>query len=54
MWYGKTGLYAASAVVFYWILCKKDGRTLIIGVFDSHRRWDDVKFIIEKHGKINL
>lgn len=51
--YGKTG-YTRQAQSCFIGYVKKDKRTLIIAVFDSHKRWEDVKLIIEKYGKVDL
>ncbi len=50
---GKTGFTKQAQSCFIGSV-QKNGRTLIIGVFKSHRRWDDVKFIIERYGKVDL
>ena len=50
---GKTGFtqQAQSCFIGY---VEKQGHMLIIAVFDSRRRWEDVKFILERYGKMDL
>ena len=51
--YGKTGYtqQAQSCFVGYFI---KGNDTYIIAVFGCRKRWDDIKFIIERYGKTDL
>jgi D-alanyl-D-alanine carboxypeptidase (penicillin-binding protein 5/6) len=51
--YGKTGYtrQAQSCFVGYF---NKGGHTRIIAVFGCHKRWEDIKFIIERYGKTDL
>lgn len=51
--FGKTGytIQAQSCFVGYFTMGK---RQYIIDVFGCRKRWDDIKHIIEKHGKIDL
>ena len=50
---GKTGFtqQAQSCFIGY---VEKEGHLLIIAVFDSRRRWEDVKYIVKRYGKIDL
>ncbi len=51
--YGKTGYTHAAKACFVGTLPKgKD--TLIIGVFGCTKRWDDIKHIVSKYGRIPL
>ncbi len=51
--YGKTGYTheAQSCFVGYFI---KGGHTYVVAVFGSRKRWEEVKRIIERYGKMNL
>ncbi len=51
--YGKTGYtnQAQSCFVGY---VPKGGHTVLISVFSSQRRWRDIKFIVERYGRIDL
>ena len=51
--YGKTGYTHAAKACFVGTIPKgKD--TLIIGVFGCTKRWDDIKHIVSKYGRISL
>lgn len=50
---GKTG-YTRQAQSCFVGFMEHQGRLLIVAVFDSRKRWQDVKFIIERYGKIDL
>ena len=51
--YGKTGYtrQARSCFVGYF---NKGGHTCIIAVFGCRKRWEDIKFMIERYGKTDL
>ncbi|MBI4309209.1 MAG: D-alanyl-D-alanine carboxypeptidase [Candidatus Omnitrophica bacterium] len=51
--YGKTGYtrQAQSCFVGYFI---KRNHVYVIGVFGCRKRWEDIKFIIERYGGVNL
>lgn len=51
--YGKTGYTRSAGACFVGTLQKGDS-TLIIAVFGCPRRWDDIKHIVSKYGKIPL
>lgn len=51
--YGKTGYTRAAKQCFVGYLMKGDD-ICIISVFGCTRRWDDIKFIIERYGGIDL
>ena len=51
--YGKTG-YTLSAQACFVGHILKGGKHLFIAVFGCTARWDDVKYIIEKYGGIDL
>ena len=53
--YGKTGYTRAAQACFVGHVVK-DKRTLIIAIFGcpGNTRWEDIKFIIEKYGGIDL
>jgi D-alanyl-D-alanine carboxypeptidase (penicillin-binding protein 5/6) len=51
--FGKTGYTRAARACFVGAV-EKNGRQLIIAVFGCSSRWDDVKYIIEKHAGIDL
>ena len=51
--YGKTGYTHAAKACFIGTL-EKGQSTLIVGVFGCSKRWDDIKHIISKYGKISL
>ncbi len=51
--YGKTGYTRRAGACFIGTV-KDKGRTLIIGVFGCSRRWEDVRYIMRKHGGIAL
>jgi D-alanyl-D-alanine carboxypeptidase (penicillin-binding protein 5/6) len=51
--YGKTGYTRAAGTCFVGTL--QDGqRTLIIGVFDCHDRWEDIRRVITSYGGVRL
>ncbi|NLE65312.1 MAG: D-alanyl-D-alanine carboxypeptidase [Elusimicrobia bacterium] len=51
--YGKTGYTKAAKACFIGQI-EKDGKALIVGVFGSGTRWDDVKHLVEHYGGIDL
>ena len=51
--YGKTG-YTRSAQSCFVGYVDKGKRRLIVAVFGCTRRWDDIKFIIENYGGVDL
>ncbi len=51
--YGKTGYTRAAGACFVGTLQKGDS-TLIIAVFGCPKRWDDIKHIVSKYGRIAL
>ena len=51
--YGKTGYTRGAQSCFVGYLPKGDD-VVIIAVFGCRKRWEDVKFIIERYGKIDL
>lgn len=51
--YGKTGYTHAAKACFIGTI-KKGKSTLIIGVFGCSKRWDDIKHVVSKYGKISL
>lgn len=51
--YGKTG-YTRQAQSCFIGYVQKNGHMLVIAVFDSRRRWEDVKHVIERYGKVDL
>jgi D-alanyl-D-alanine carboxypeptidase (penicillin-binding protein 5/6) len=51
--YGKTGYTRAAGSCFVGTVRKGD-HALIIAVFGCKRRWEDIKFIIEKYGGVDL
>lgn len=51
--YGKTGYTHAAKSCFVGTL-PKGGDTLIIAVFGCTKRWDDIKHIVTKYGRIAL
>lgn len=51
--YGKTGYTRAAGPCFVGTI-QKGGSTLIIAVFKCSRRWDDIKHIVSRYGKIAL
>jgi D-alanyl-D-alanine carboxypeptidase (penicillin-binding protein 5/6) len=51
--YGKTG-YTREAQSCFVGSIPRGKENLIIAVFGCNRRWDDIKFILERYGKIDL
>jgi D-alanyl-D-alanine carboxypeptidase (penicillin-binding protein 5/6) len=51
--YGKTGYTNAAQACFVGYVTKNE-QPLIIAVFGCSERWDDVKFIIERYGEVDL
>lgn len=52
--YGKTGYTTAARACFVGHVDKKEGETVIIAVFGCSRRWEDVKYILEYYGGMDL
>lgn len=51
--FGKTG-WTRSAKACFVGTTKKGGSTLIIAIFGCTRRWEDIKYIVEHYGHIDL
>lgn len=51
--YGKTGYTNAAKACFVGQV-QRDNKPLIIAVFGCARRWEDVKFIVERYGGVDL
>lgn len=51
--YGKTGFTLQAQQCFIGYI-PKEGHVLIIAVFDSRKRWEDVKYLIQRYGKVSL
>ncbi len=51
--YGKTGWTQAAKACFVGYF-ERDKKVFIIAVFSCSRRWDDVKYIVERFGKLDL
>lgn len=51
--YGKTGYTRAAGTCFVGTLSQGD-RTLIIGVFDCHDRWEEIKRVVTRYGGARL
>lgn len=51
--YGKTGYTRAAKSCFVGTI-EKGGSTLIIGVFGCTKRWNDIKHVVSKYGRIRL
>ena len=51
--YGKTGYTKAAKSCFIGTM-QKGNSTLIMGVFGCTRRWDDIKHIVSKYGRIKM
>jgi D-alanyl-D-alanine carboxypeptidase (penicillin-binding protein 5/6) len=51
--FGKTG-YTRAALSCFVGYVEKKGRRLYIAVFGCAKRWDDIKYIIETRGKVDL
>jgi len=51
--YGKTGYTRAAGACFVGTI-QKGKSTLIIGVFGCKDRWDDIKYIVSRYGRILL
>jgi serine-type D-Ala-D-Ala carboxypeptidase (penicillin-binding protein 5/6) len=51
--YGKTGFtqQAQSCFVGYY---RKGQSTYIVDIFGSRKRWEDIKFIVERYGQVDL
>ena len=51
--YGKTGYTRAAKSCFLGTL--QEGKdTLIVGVFGCTKRWEDIKYVVSRYGKISL
>ena len=51
--YGKTGYTRAAGQCFVGVV-EKDGHDLIIAMFGSRRRWDEIKRIVSRYGGVRL
>jgi D-alanyl-D-alanine carboxypeptidase (penicillin-binding protein 5/6) len=51
--FGKTGYTHAAGACFVGFTLKQ-GNILIIAIFGAPRRWEDIKYIVEKYGNIDL
>lgn len=51
--YGKTG-YTRSAGTCFVGTVQDGSRTLIVGVFDCHDRWEDIRRVIGRYGGVRL
>ena len=51
--YGKTGYTKAAKACFVGTI-QQGKSTLIIAIFGATKRWDDIKYIVSKYGRIKL
>ncbi len=51
--YGKTG-YTREARTCFVGYFEREGKMLLIAVFSCSRRWDDIKYIVEHYGGVDL
>ena len=51
--YGKTGYTQAARACFVGYV-ERDKKMFIVAVFGCSKRWDDIKYIVEHYGKVDL